>query len=41
MEAVFEGARDQRVPVVIGVSEGERQFIGVQQIAAVVKSLRE
>jgi len=41
VKAVFEGARDQRVPVVIGVSEGERQFIGVRQIAAVVKSLRE
>ncbi|HJZ76910.1 MAG TPA: class II fructose-bisphosphate aldolase [Vicinamibacterales bacterium] len=41
VKAVFEGARDHRVPVVIGVSEGERQFIGVRQIAAVVKSLRE
>ena len=29
-----------QVPVIIGVSEGERDFFGVKQIAAVVKSLR-
>ena len=29
------------VPVIIGVSEGERDFFGVRQIAAVVRSLRE
>ncbi|MEK9131967.1 MAG: class II fructose-bisphosphate aldolase [Patescibacteria group bacterium] len=28
------------VPVIIGVSEGERDFFGVKQIAAVVKSIR-
>ena len=28
-------------PVVIGVSEGEREFLGVRQIAALVRSLRE
>jgi len=41
LKAVFETARDLRVPVIVGVSEGERQFIGVRQIAAMVKSLRE
>src|SRR5262249_27153627 len=41
VKATFEGAREQRVPVIIGVSEGERQFFGVRQIAAVVRSLRE
>jgi fructose-bisphosphate aldolase, class II len=30
-----------KVPVLIGVSEGERDFIGVRQIAALVRSLRE
>ena len=28
-------------PVIIGVSEGEREFIGVRQIANLVRSLRE
>ena len=39
--AVFESARDLKVPVVVGVSEGERQFMGVRQVSAMVKSLRE
>jgi len=29
------------VPVIIGVSEGERDFVGVKQAVALVKSLRE
>lgn len=29
------------VPVIIGVSEGERDFFGVREIAAVVKAIRE
>ena len=41
LKAVFEAARQHDVPVIIGVSEGERQFVGVRQIAAIVKSLRE
>jgi fructose-bisphosphate aldolase class II len=41
LKAVFEAARQHNVPVIIGVSEGERQFVGVRQIAAIVKSLRE
>ena len=41
LKAVFEAARELNVPVVVGVSEGERQFIGIRQIAAIVKSLRE
>lgn len=39
--SVFDAARSANLPVVIGVSEGEREFFGVKQIAAVVKSLRE
>ncbi len=39
--AVFEAARDLNVPVIVGVSEGERAFMGVRQAAASVKSLRE
>jgi len=41
LKAVFEGATDENVPVVVGVSEGERQFLGLRQIVALVKSLRE
>jgi ketose-bisphosphate aldolase len=41
LNAVFEAARELKVPVVVGVSEGEREFMGVAQVAAVVKSLRE
>jgi ketose-bisphosphate aldolase len=40
LKAVFEAARDLNVPVVVGASEGERQFMGVRQTSAVVKSLR-
>ena len=39
--AIFEAARDLQQPVIIGVSEGERAFIGVRQAAALVRSLRE
>lgn len=41
LKAVFESATDENVPVVVGVSEGERQFFGLRQIVALVKSLRE
>jgi fructose-bisphosphate aldolase, class II len=41
LKAVFEAARDLHLPVVVGTSEGERQFIGASQAAALVRSLRE
>ena len=41
LNAVFTAAREVQVPVLVGVSEGERQFIGTRQIAALVHSLRE
>jgi fructose/tagatose bisphosphate aldolase len=41
LKAVFGAAQDLNVPVIVGASEGERDFIGVHQIAAVVKSLRD
>jgi ketose-bisphosphate aldolase len=41
LKAVFEAAQGLNVPVIVGVSEGERQFMGVRQVAAVVKSLRD
>lgn len=39
--AVFRAAQKLDVPVIIGVSEGERDFIGVKQVSAMVKSIRE
>jgi ketose-bisphosphate aldolase len=41
LKAVFAAARELDVPVVVGLSEGERAFVGTREIAAVVKSLRE
>ncbi|MSU45359.1 MAG: ketose-bisphosphate aldolase [Candidatus Zambryskibacteria bacterium] len=38
---VFRAAQSLSVPVIIGVSEGERDFIGVRQVASLVKSTRE
>lgn len=39
--AVAEAARHLNLPVMVGVSEGERAFVGVRQAAALVKSVRE
>lgn len=41
LKAVFESARELKVPVIVGASEGERKFLGVRQIGAMVRSLRE
>jgi fructose-bisphosphate aldolase, class II len=41
LKAVFESARDRNTPVIVGASESERKFLGVRQIAAMVRSLRE
>jgi fructose-bisphosphate aldolase class II len=39
--APLKAGRETAIPIIIGVSEGEREFIGVRQIAALIKSLRE
>jgi fructose-bisphosphate aldolase, class II len=41
LRAVFTAAQELNVPVIIGVSEGEREFIGTRQVAVLVQSLRE
>jgi fructose-bisphosphate aldolase class II len=41
LKAVFASAQELKVPVLVGASEGEREFIGVRQIAALVQTLRE
>ena len=37
--AIIQSARELSLPVIIGLSEGERDFIGVRQIAADRKSV--
>jgi fructose-bisphosphate aldolase, class II len=41
LKAVSGAARELNVPVLVGLSEGEREFVGARQIAAFVRSLRE
>ena len=41
LKAVCAAARELSVPVIVGVSEGERAFVGVRQAAALVKSIRD
>jgi fructose-bisphosphate aldolase class II len=41
LKGIFEGAQELQLPILIGVSEGERAFIGVKQAAALIKSIRE
>ena len=38
--AIVAAARELKVPVMTGVSEGEREFTGVAQAAALVTKLR-
>lgn len=40
LKAVFTAARDLNLPIVVGASQEEREFMGVRQIAALVESLR-
>jgi fructose-bisphosphate aldolase class II len=41
LKASFDSAAELQVPVIVGTSEGEREFMGVHQAAALVKSLRD
>lgn len=41
LHGIFNAARSLELPIVIGVSEGERDFVGVAEVAALVKTLRE
>lgn len=41
LKAVFLAVKELNLPVIIGVSEGEREFIGVKRIADVIKSIKE
>jgi fructose-bisphosphate aldolase, class II len=41
VQAVVAAGAETKLPVLIGASEGEREFFGVRQLAVLVKSLRE
>lgn len=41
LHGIVSAAREVGVPVIIGLSEGERDFVGVRQAAALVKSIRD
>lgn len=41
VQGIFQSAQSLNVPVVIGFSEGERDFFGVRQAVDYIKSLRE
>jgi len=41
LKGVFQAAHELNVPVMVGASEGEREFAGTRQLATVVRSLRE
>ncbi len=41
LRGIFNATKNLNVPVIIGVAEGERKYIGTKQVAALVKSYRE
>lgn len=41
LHAVCAAAREINLPVVIGVSEGERDFVGIHEAAALIRTYRE
>ena len=41
LHGIFEAAKELDLPVIIGTSEGERDFVGVNEAVALVKTLRE
>jgi len=41
LHGIFNAARKLDLPIIIGLSEGERKFVGVHEAVALVKSLKE
>lgn len=39
--AIFRAAKELSVPIIIGVSEGERDFVGIPQVRALVSAFRD
>jgi fructose-bisphosphate aldolase class II len=38
--AIADAAQELKLPVIVGVSEGERDYVGVREAAAIIKSIR-
>lgn len=41
LKAVVAAAAETKLPALVGASEGEREFFGIRQLAALVKSMRQ
>jgi ketose-bisphosphate aldolase len=41
LKATFAAAQELKVPVIVGLSEGEREFMGTRQVAALVREIRD
>jgi len=41
LKAVGEAAREADIAVVVGVSESEREFVGIRQAVALVQTMRD
>ena len=41
LKGIFEAAKELDLPVIIGLSEGEREFVGTKNAADLVRNLRE
>src|SRR4051812_4911739 len=41
LKAVFAAARELNVPIVIGASKGERDFVGIRELATLTRMLRQ
>ena len=41
LKGIFFAAKELNLPIIIGVSEGEREFIGVKRAVDMIKSIRE
>src|SRR3989338_6078554 len=41
LKAIVRAATELQLPVVVGLSEGERNFFGIEEAALIVRNLRE
>ena len=41
LHGIYNAAKKLNLPVIIGVSEGEQKFAGIEEVAALVKTIRE
>ncbi|MEI7810104.1 MAG: class II fructose-bisphosphate aldolase [bacterium] len=41
LHGIYDAAKKLNLPIIIGVSEGEEEFVGREEVAALVKAIRE